>query len=217
MARTIVIGDIHGCYGELQDLLREVGEIADDRLVSVGDLVAKGPDNVAVLEFFRTRGNAEAVLGNHEYTLLRYFRGEAVALEQAHHHALAELGVNVASHMDWIARMPLYIELDSYLVVHAGIRPGRAIDEQTLEDLTELRSVDGATPGSRTGTPWFECYDGEKKVIFGHWVFDSPLVRKNVIGLDTGCVYGGFLSAVVLPEQRIVSVPARRAYAAKKG
>jgi hypothetical protein len=119
--------------------------------------------------------------------------------------------------MDWIARMPLYIELDAYLVVHAGIRPGRAINEQTLEDLTELRSVDGPTPGSRTGTPWFECYDGEKKVIFGHWVFDSPLVRKNVIGLDTGCVYGGFLSAVVLPEQRIVSVPARRAYAAKKG
>jgi hypothetical protein len=217
MAKTIVIGDIHGCYAEFEDLLREIGETADDRLVSVGDLVAKGPENAAVLEFFRTRGNAEAVLGNHEYTLLRHYRGEPVTLEKAHRRALAELGVDLDTHMDWIARMPLYIELDSYLVVHAGIRPGRAINEQTLEDLTELRCVDGPTPGTRVGTPWFECYQGEKKVIFGHWVFDSPLVRKNVIGLDTGCVYGGSLTAVVLPEERIVSVPARTAYAAKKG
>jgi serine/threonine protein phosphatase 1 len=107
------------------------------------------------------------------------------------------------------------MDLGEFLVVHAGIRPARPIKRQTIEDLTQLRIVNGE--GSKAGTPRFERYRGKKTVIFGHWVFDAPVVRKNAIGIDTGCVYGGRLTAIILPECRLVSIPALKAYAYKKG
>ncbi len=217
MTRTIVIGDVHGCYFELTALLDEIGVHWDDRLVFVGDLITKGPANREVLEFVRQSRNCESVLGNHEYLLLRHYRGEAVKLEPAHLQTIAELGKGFGDCMDWVSCLPHYVDLGDHLVVHAGVRPGCPLERQTVEDLTQLRTLDGTDPGSRKGTPWFERYRGDKIIIFGHWVFDAPLLRDNAIGIDTGCVYGGRLTAVVLPGDRLVSVPARRAYARKKG
>jgi diadenosine tetraphosphatase ApaH/serine/threonine PP2A family protein phosphatase len=216
MHRSIVIGDIHGCYEELEDLLRAAQATAEDRIFSVGDLVTKGPASREVLEFFCDSRNTQAVLGNHEYALLRYYKGEAVDLEPAQSRAIAELGDAFDSLMNWVSGLPHYLDLGSHMVVHAGIRPGLTIEEQTVEDLTELRTLDGPNPRSRIGTPWFERYEDAKVVIFGHWVFATPLVRNNAMGIDTGCVYGGRLTAVVLPDERLVSVPARRAYAERK-
>lgn len=216
MTRTIVIGDVHGCYFELTALLDEIGVHRDDRLVFVGDLITKGPANREVLEFIRQSRNCESVLGNHEYLLLRYYHGESVKLEPAHLQTIAELGKDFGDYMDWVSRLPLYVDLGDYLVIHAGIRPGRALEKQTVEDLTQLRTLDSANPENRKGTPWFERYRGDKIIIFGHRVFDCPLLRDNAIGIDTGCVYGGRLTAVVLPSGRLVSVPALKAYA-KKG
>jgi serine/threonine protein phosphatase 1 len=107
--------------------------------------------------------------------------------------------------------LPPYIDLGDYLVVHAGLRPGRSLGEQDITDLTEIRKV----PIGDKEIPWFDAYHGSQTVIFGHWVFGEPLVRENAIGIDTGCVYGGRLTACVLPERHLVSVPARRAYARK--
>lgn len=216
VGRTVVIGDIHGCYFELMDLVNQIDVREEDRLICVGDLITKGPGNREVLEFVRESKNCESVLGNHEYLLLRHHRGHAVELEPAHLQAIGELGKDFRDYMDWVSRLPLYLDLGDYLVVHAGVRPDRPLEEQTVEDLTQLRTLDGPEPDSRDGTPWFDRYRGKKIVIFGHWVFDAPLVRDNVIGIDTGCVYGGRLTAIVLPEGRVVSVQAARAYA-KKG
>ena len=216
MARTIIVGDIHGCYSELLDLIEELRLKPEDRLVSVGDLVAKGPDSRRVLDFFRERSNSAAILGNHECVLLRQYRGEAVDLEPAHVKVMEELAADFAVYMDWVSELPCYINLGSHIVVHAGIRPGTRLEQQELQDLTELRTLDGPERGSRVGTPWFDRYQGDAVVIFGHWVFETPLVRKNALGIDTGCVYGGKLTAVVLPGERLASVPARKAYARKK-
>jgi len=215
MGRTIVIGDVHGCYLELMELLDQIGASQDDRIFSVGDLITKGPGNREVFEFVRTKKNFQSVLGNHEYLLLQHHRGRAVELEPAHLQTIAELGSDFKDCMAWVSRLPHYIDLGDYLVVHAGIRPDRPLEEQTVDDLTQLRTLDGLQPGSREGTPWFDRYRGEQVVIFGHWVFDTPLFRDNVIGIDTGCVYGCRLTAVVLPEGRLVSVPAHRVYAQK--
>jgi diadenosine tetraphosphatase ApaH/serine/threonine PP2A family protein phosphatase len=217
MERTIVVGDIHGCYVEFMDLLGNIGLTQGDRIICVGDLITKGPGNREVLDFVRKRENCQSLLGNHEYILLRHHRGINVKLKPEHTQAVQELGGDFADCMEWVAQLPLYLDLGDHLVVHAGIRPDRSMEDQTLEDLTELRSLDGPEPGSRHGTPWFERYQGHKVVIFGHWVFDSPLLRDNAVGIDTGCVYGGRLTAVVLPEARLVSVPARKAYANKAG
>jgi diadenosine tetraphosphatase ApaH/serine/threonine PP2A family protein phosphatase len=138
-------------------------------------------------------------------------------LEPEHLETISELGEDFGDYMNWISRWPLYIDLGDYLVVHAGIRPGRPLEEQSIEDLTQLRTLDGPNPASRSGTPWFERYTGGKIVIFGHWVFEIPLLRVNAIGIDTGCVYGGSLTAVILPEARLVSIAAQRAYAKRGG
>jgi serine/threonine protein phosphatase 1 len=163
-SRTIVIGDVHGCFVELMVLLSEIGLDPHDRLIFVGDLIAKGPANRAVLDFVRQRSYSESVMGNYEHLLLRHYRGEAVELEPAHVKTIAELGADFGDYMDWVARLPFYIDLGDYLVVHAGIRPGRPLELQTIDDLTQLRALDGPEPGSRDGTAWFEHYRDKKKL-----------------------------------------------------
>jgi diadenosine tetraphosphatase ApaH/serine/threonine PP2A family protein phosphatase len=206
MDRTIVIGDVHGCYFELVALLDEIGARQDDRLVFVGDLITKGPANREVVEFFQHRRNCESVLGNHEYLLLQHYRGRTVELEPTHRQAIADLGTNFGDFMELVSKFPLYMDLGEFLIVHAGIRLGQPIDKQRVEDLTQLRTLNGE--GSEAGTPWFERYRGKKIVIFGHWVFDAPVVRKNAVGIDTGCVTAvasrqlSFLIAVWLASRR---------------
>jgi Calcineurin-like phosphoesterase len=211
MTRTVIVGDIHGCYQELLDLMDRVGPAAGDQVISVGDLVTKGPANVAVVDFFRGGKNRSAVIGNHDRVLLEKYLGRDVKLETFHAQAIAEFGDRFGEYMDWVAALPPYIDLGDYVVVHAGLRPGRPLAEQDLTDLTEIRQV----VIRDKETPWFDVYDGDQTVIFGHWVFGEPLVRPNAIGIDTGCVYGGRLTACVLPERNLVSIPARRAYARK--
>jgi len=177
----------------------------------VGDLVTKGPGNAAVIDFFRAEKNRSAVIGNHDRVLLEKYLGYDVKLETFHAQAIAEFGDRFGEYMDWIAALPPYLDLGDYVVVHAGLRPGRSLPEQDIRDLTEIRQV--AIDGKEI--PWFDAYNENQIVIFGHWVFGEPLVRKNAIGIDTGCVYGGRLTACVLPERHLVSVPARRAYARK--
>jgi len=216
MSRTIIIGDVHGCYFELTALLDEIGVRQDDRLVFVGDLITKGPANREVLEFVRRSRNCESVLGNHEHLLLRHYRGQKVPLTAAHYQTIAELGKKFGDFMEWISGFPLYLDLGDYLVLHAGLRPGLKPAQQSVEDLTQLRTLNGAHGGKSKSIPWFEAYEGEKIAVFGHWVFDRPLVRANAIGIDTGCVYGGHLTALILPGNLLVSVPAVKAYS-KKG
>src|SRR3982751_2315005 len=92
--RTIVIGDIHGCFDELRDLLERVGLKADDRVIGVGDLIVKGLKNREVLELFMTDGRFSSVLGNHDRALLRYWRGEGVPLKEEQEAARVELQLN---------------------------------------------------------------------------------------------------------------------------
>jgi len=210
-SRTIVIGDIHGCYTELQGLIRKLAITRSDRIILIGDLVAKGPASRKVLEFAQGQHGCETILGNHEYILLEHFRGKRPRLEPAHQRVVEELGDDYERHMKWLAGLPSYIDLGEYAVVHAGVRPGVSLARQTRRDLAFLRTVEGR-PESRSGTPWFECYNGKRTIIFGHWVFPLPFTSDRTIGIDTGCVYGGKLTALVLPDRSLVQVNARRVY-----
>jgi hypothetical protein len=108
--------------------------------------------------------------------------------------------------------LPFTIDLGSHLIVHAGVRPGVALDAQSPEDLTELRTL-GEDRTSREGVSWYEVYDGEKTVLFGHWPALEPRRATRAKGLDTGCVYGNRLTAYILETGEFLSVGARRAYA----
>jgi serine/threonine protein phosphatase 1 len=217
-SRTIVVGDIHGCYDELEDLLNQLDFGSGDRLVSVGDIITKGPKSREVLELFMSDSRFETVIGNHDLALCRLWSGEKVELKAAQKQTHKELGPDKDRFLPYLKSLPFTIDLGGYLVVHAGLRPNVELNAQAREDLTQLRTL-GENRESRNGTPWYEVYDGEKFVLFGHWPAAVPRRGQRALGLDTGCVYGHRLTAYILESSdtrgpgKLTSVPARSAYA----
>jgi len=217
---TIVVGDVHGCVDELSDLLAACRYGAGDQLVLVGDLVAKGPDSRGVLALVRELG-ARSVLGNHDAHLLRarnaLLRGgpqPARPIRPATARLVREL-----DDRDWqvLDALPLWLSLPEHqaLVVHAGLEPGKPLAAQDPELLLNIRTIRPDGSGSRgrdDGVLWGSSWPGPELVLFGHHASAGLQRHPFAIGLDTGCVYGNQLTACVLPERRIVSVPARHVY-----
>jgi hypothetical protein len=226
--RTIVIGDVHGCLRELDDLLSRLGPGADDSIYFVGDLIARGPDSRGVLDRVASLG-AKSVVGNHEHKLLEARaerrKGEKGPRLGPHHERL--LDELEDHHWRQLRALPLWLELPDHdaRIVHAGMVPGIAIEEQEPWVLTRMRTIkdDGSANDKRGGTLWGKLLSRPPHVIFGHNAVDGLQLYKYATGLDTGCVYGGKLSALVLPAatsippvqdrlDAIVSVDARAAY-----
>ncbi len=215
MSRTIVVGDLHGCYDELMEMLESVGFGQDDRVVCVGDLVTKGPKNREVLELFMTDARFRTVIGNHDLALRRKWLGEKVKLKESQKATHKELKSEKEKYLPFLNKLPFTIDLGTHLVVHAGLRPDVALYSQTSEDMTLLRTL-GKDRESHKGTPWYEVYDGEKVVLFGHWPAPEPRRGPRAIGLDTGCVYGYNLTAYIIEENRFITTAAHRAYDARE-
>jgi len=209
--RRIVVGDVHGCYDELMNLLEKVGIGDDDRIICVGDLITKGPKSKEVLELFMTDARFSTVIGNHDLALRRKWNGEEVELKQAQKDTHKELKGEKDAYASFFNRMPFTIDLDTHLVVHAGLRPNVELYSQTTGDMTRLRTL-GADRESEEGTPWYHVYHGDKIVLFGHWPSPEPRRGRKAIGLDTGCVYGYNLTAYIIESDEFVSVKAKRAY-----
>ena len=209
--RTIVVGDIHGCYDELVALLEKAQLGKNDRVVSVGDLITKGPKNREVLEIFMRDPRFSTVIGNHDLQLRRRWSGEAVELKPAQKEAKRELKSERDAYNSFLNRLPFMIDLGTHLVVHAGLRPNVELYSQTTDDLTKIRTL-GGNRESEEGTPWYHVYNGEKTVLFGHWPAPEPRRGKKAIGLDTGCVYGYNLTAYIIETNEFVSVKAARSY-----
>jgi len=218
--RTVLVGDVHGCLDELQALLREVGaDPRADDVILVGDLVAKGPDSRGVVQLCRERG-LRAVLGNHDAKVLS-LEGSAGSSSGprwrdagAHEAVAASLSLD-----DWqfLRDLPLFIRVPLHraIVVHAGLLEGVELDQQPRKYVLNLRSitVDGE-PSTRVkdGVPWASRWSGPEHVVFGHDAIRGLQRHPFATGLDTGCVYGRRLTALVLPEHTLVSVPAARVY-----
>ena len=215
MGRTIVVGDIHGCFDELRELLSEIDFQPDDRVIAVGDLIVKGPKSVEVLELFITDDRFASVIGNHDRKLRQKLRGEPVELTKEQHATLEELSPERDRYSEFLRKLPYIIDLDSHLVVHAGVRPGVPLNRQMASDLTEIRTM-GADPTLRKGTAWYEVYRGPQTILFGHWPKKKPRVGPFAIGLDTGCVYGRKLTAFIIETKEFHSVKARDAYSKKR-
>ena len=213
--RTIVVGDIHGCYDELVELLKRVSLRAADRVVAVGDLIVKGERSREVLDLFMADERFASVIGNHDLALLRHWRGEDVTLKPAQERTAQELAAGDRRYAAYLASLPAFLDLGSHLVVHAGVRPGVPLGEQVIEDLTELRTL-GPDRTERTGLPWYAMYNGPQTVLFGHWPSAAPRRASHAIGLDTGCVYGFQLTAYVIETGEFVHVQAQRAYETPK-
>jgi hypothetical protein len=222
MARTVIVGDLHGCRAELEALLAKAAFSSDDRLVMVGDLVVRGPDPAGALDLLLKLG-ARAVRGNHEDRLLRCREGSTAAGD-AQREAMAALK---GRHWAFLEALPLWLDLPEHgvRVVHAGVVPGVPIEQQSPRALMWMRCLDAAgRPVEKRGEAlWGAAYRGPPHVVFGHNAADEPQIHPDATGLDTGCVYGGRLTALVLPPgapppardrgDALVSVKARRRYA----
>jgi hypothetical protein len=209
--RRIVVGDLHGCYDELMELLEKIGIGDDDRVICVGDLITKGPKSKEVLELFMTDARFSTVIGNHDLALRRKWNGEDIELKAAQKDAHKELRGEKDAYASFFNRMPFIIDLETHLVVHAGLRPNIELYSQTTGDLTRIRTL-GPDRESDEGTPWYHVYHGDKIVLFGHWPSPEPRRGRKAIGLDTGCVYGYNLTAYIIESDEFVTVKAKRAY-----
>lgn len=216
MRRSLIIGDVHGCVGELERLLDSLERTADDRVFFVGDLIARGPDTTGVLALCRRIG-ARSVRGNHEGRLLAARRaqqnGKRRRLSDVHFPLLRRL-----SDADWeyLEAMPLWIDLPEHdlRIVHAGVLPGRPFEQQDEWTLTHVRSLDAeGRPSDKSNLePWAAAYRTGPHIVFGHNSRIGLQLQPNATGIDTGCVYGGRLTALVLAEnQRVPAVAERRA------
>lgn len=212
MKRTIVIGDLHGTYDEARDLLDKCQVTSEDRVIFCGDLVDRGPKRRECVELAMKH---ESILGNHEEKHLFYADKPHVEVKEDHAETQRVLS---PKHIQYFRTLPLFIRLPEYnaAVIHAGVLPGIPLEKQDPGKLLHCQSI--KPPGIKSFWPskapadfkhWVNYWTGPERIIFGHTVLSKPLVSEWAVGIDTGCVFGHALTAVILPDWEIVSVPAR--------
>jgi protein phosphatase len=234
-----VIGDVHGCRSELETLLTQLGYVLarDDerravgarhpdrrRVIFVGDLVDRGPDTPGVLRLAMgmiAAGDALCVPGNHENKLLRALRGRKVQVTHGLAQSLAQLEQEPAEFRsqveEFLDGLISHYVLDGgkLVVAHAGILEryvGRASGR--VRSFCLYGDTTGETDefGLPVRYPWANDYRGRSMVLYGHTPVPAPEWVNNTLCLDTGCVFGGRLTALRYPERELVSVPAAQVY-----
>jgi protein phosphatase len=240
-----IIGDVHGCFMELTDLLTALGYRVDGapqnptanhpegrKVVFLGDLVDRGPDSPSVLRLVMSMvesGAALCVPGNHDMKLLRKLCGGTVQITHGLDETLAQLdSLSSREQPEFLERVRLFLDglISHYLLdegrlvtAHAGLREdlqGRASskvrDFALFGETTDQPLGDTDTFGLPVRFEWASEYRGKARVVYGHTAVPEPKWVNNTICIDTGCVYGGKLTALRYPELEIVQVPARRVY-----
>jgi protein phosphatase len=238
-----IIGDVHGCLAELIELLQRLGYVVepatdeagaatyhvtglpDRKLVFLGDLVDRGPDSPGVLRLVMglvAAGRARCLPGNHDVKLQRKLLGKDVRIA----HGLAETLAQLESEppefhrrvADFIDRLVGHYVLDEgqLVVAHAGMKEayqGRA--SRRVRDFALYGETTGETDefGLPVRQNWAADYRGRATVVYGHTPVPTAEWLNRTINIDTGCVFGGRLSALRYPERELLSVPAARAYA----
>jgi len=219
MSRTIVIGDLHGCHREALAMVDRLQVTSSDRLIFTGDLVDRGPHPRECVELAMKH---ECVLGNHEARHLQQQHSAAEKLSPDHLRTREALD---STHYDYFRSLPTFIRLPEHgaAVVHAGAYPDVPLETQATRHLCHIQHINPPLPKSfwPSKAPvgfsfWTNHWRGPERLIFGHSVLDRPLVSKWAVGLDTGAVYGHHLTALVLPDWELVSVPGRDSTGGRK-
>lgn len=239
--RTLAIGDVHGCLEELRELLRAVDyRASSDRLVFVGDLVDRGPDPVGVVREVRAlaaRGDVLVMMGNHEEKLVRWFKrveeertlGKKNMMTPPAPDRLAQWEAFAVEDVAWLANRPIRdTAAPGWLVVHGGFE-ALPVLKQKPAAMLRCRWVNPETgkmvplpEGSFAkpdGVVWTELWTGPQNVVYGHAVHsleaprvDRPVNDVECWGIDTGCCFGGRLTALHLETREVFQVQARQKY-----
>lgn len=232
-----IIGDIHGCFDELMDLLEKLGYRFEDGIhihpegrmpAFVGDAMDRGPDSLRVLQLLfarQDRGILHYSPGNHCNKLYRFMKGNQVQLLHGLEVTIAEwqsLPKNEQQkfrkrYIRFYEELPQYLVLrEDLIVAHAGLKQemiGMPINKKVAiftlyGDITGKFHADGR-PVRRD---WAKSYKGEPWIVYGHTPTEEPYLVNRTANIDTGCVFGGSLTAIRFPEKELVSVPSRQPY-----
>jgi serine/threonine protein phosphatase 1 len=217
--RTLFIWDVHGCYDELMSLVEKIWLKDEDNLYFVWDLINKWPKSLEVVEWIRSRPNTWSVLWNHEYFPLV----TPLEVDQLTSSSSSDLSDGTKNwiqvqyeesrdirqvfeshwHREWLVSLPHIIEKEDFILVHGWLHPEYGINTPK-EISTLIRVIDGK--------PWYDLYTGKKPVIYGHWAVEGLRIRTNTVWLDTGCCFGGHLTAYCLETHEIWQVRAHKVY-----
>ena len=210
--KIFAIGDIHGCLWSLEKLLNILPvNWGKDLVIFLGDYIDRGPDPRGVIEkilelkeFYKDK--IITLKGNHEWMFERFLKGIDIDIFlyngggmtlKSYYNKEGYLEIP-EEHLKFLRELKLYYETEDYIFVHAGLRPGKELKEQSEEDLLWIRE-----------SFYLSEYKFPKIVVFGHTPFPAPLILEDRIGIDTGCVYGGALTAIELPEKKIYQIECR--------
>ena len=251
-----VIGDIHGCWDELCNLVSKLGGVISDsgliliseerelKLISVGDLLDRGPKSAQVLNLFINHWLYEegrlsvelpkgykvakiyCALGNHDFKYWRYLQGRKIifnaGMQRSADSFASELFLHSADLLsEYLHTLPHYFIFDEgkLLVSHAGLSEEKqSYQDKKEEESTRRFCLYGDVTGEfdEDGFPirlhWEEEYHGKATVVYGHTVVKEPQIVNNTYNIDTGCVFGGKLTALLYPSMEFVSVPANQEY-----
>ncbi|KAI5777657.1 Metallo-dependent phosphatase-like protein [Geopyxis carbonaria] len=243
--RLVFVGDVHGMYSELMELLETIQYTdATDHLVFTGDLVAKGPDSLQVVEFARTAG-ASCVRGNQDDRILLHYHSSSSSstpptTKPAHAPPTsskldAEKAIAAAMTPDqaaWLDACPLILTasnvrgMGEVAVVHAGLVHGVPLEQQDPSAVMNMRSINTRfkVPSRKPegGMHWAEYWNREEMgrekpvtVVYGHYAAAGLDLRPLTVGLDSNCVRGGSLSALIVSSKtekpKVVQLPCRKA------
>jgi serine/threonine protein phosphatase 1 len=217
--RIYAIGDVHGCAQQLADLHAMIASDLRDRptastlLLHIGDYVDRGPDTAGTIGMLADGSPIDGtemvnLLGNHEHTMIEALSGERAAatdwLFAGGRPSLESYGIDPdgprdvwtqripASHQAFLRGLPLMHREGGYAFVHGGVRPGAALSQQARDDLLRLRQ------------PFlYSEQDFGAVVVHGHTPVKTPVVKQNRIAIDTGAVFGGVLTCLVLEGDRM--------------
>ena len=230
-----IIGDVHGCFDELCELLTKLGYTQDGfihpegrKVVFVGDLGDRGPKSADVFNHVMLmvkNGSALMVMGNHDHKLMRYLRGNNVNIAHGLQNTIDSLEdyneeFKQTLH-DFLALQPIKLTLDSdrLHIVHAAA-PEKYQEEMTGKKKKSQKAfaLYGVTTGKtdENGFPeridWAQEYAGKRIVVHGHVAQKEATRVNNVVNVDTACVYGNKLTALRYPEMEFESVKALQSY-----
>ncbi len=231
-----IIGDVHGCLDELMQLVAKLGYVVTPataeqsrirvqhplgrKLIFVGDLGDRGPNSPGVFRLVMdtvAMGDAYCVPGNHDDKLMRHLSGNKVQLKHGLEKTVAQLeGYPAAFHAEvkeFIESLSTHIELDGgkLVVAHAGLKAGmHGRSSGEIHSFCLYGETTGETDefGLPVRQNWATDYDGTALVVYGHTPIPEPSWENNTVNIDTGCVFGGELTALRYPERSTLAVPA---------
>jgi protein phosphatase len=230
-----LIGDVHGCHAELVGLLGDLGyAVGEDgltatppegrRAVFVGDYCDRGPDTPSVLRLamsMAAAGDAICLPGNHDVKLARALKGHDVKIAHGLADSLAQLEGEPEEFRgavaEFLGKLVSHVVLDDgrLVVAHAGMKEAyQGRSSPRVRDFALFGETTGETDqyGLQVRVDWAADYRGRAAVVYGHTTVSEPRWVNDTIDIDTGCVFGGSLTALRWPERELVSVPAARTY-----